>query len=420
MKKHVLLSATAIAALLAGATTLSAQEKQEKGAQGQASHQQAPSAKSGGGSPAASHSAAGAEHARGSEHAGGGASASSSKEEHARGAENRSSAGAEHAKSSSHAGGGASASTEHEHDSGTTTRNASGASGKSNHKSAQNETKDHTDKSGKIASASESEHKKESTKSASTQDKNRDKAGAGASANSNDQTSGAGRGQSEAQRKEDNAKTGQNDQMRNGDNDRNRVGQNDNMRGDNRNEPSRAEVRLDDNNRSRFVETIRHQNIQHVRNPHFNVQIGTRIPRSVHLYTVPAAIYSFAPAYRNYRYFVVDGRICIVDPSTYEIVYVVDEGNGMQGHSQRAERIDLTGDQQSFLLSRVDEQHATTHVRLRLALGAQVPNAVELIAFSDDVVDRIPQLRDYRYVVADRNVLIVDPDNRDIVFVIRH
>ena len=57
-------------------------------------------------------------------------------------------------------------------------------------------------------------------------------------------------------------------------------------------------------------------------------------------------------------------------------------------------------------------------VRLRLALGAEIPDDVELHELPTIVLDRVAELREYRFVVADEQIVIVDPRDRSIAFVI--
>jgi Protein of unknown function (DUF1236) len=54
-----------------------------------------------------------------------------------------------------------------------------------------------------------------------------------------------------------------------------------------------------------------------------SVNVGVAIPRETRLYSVPQDILVIAPAYREYRYFIVDDRVCIVDPDTFEIVDII-------------------------------------------------------------------------------------------------
>ena len=68
---------------------------------------------------------------------------------------------------------------------------------------------------------------------------------------------------------------------------------------------------------------------------HFTRRVGTRIPRSIRLFAVPAAVLAIFPYYRDYRYVVEEDAICIVDPATYEIVDVLDEGIYAPGTGHR-------------------------------------------------------------------------------------
>ena len=55
----------------------------------------------------------------------------------------------------------------------------------------------------------------------------------------------------------------------------------------------------------------------------FDIRIGTVVPRSVRLVTVPATLVEIEPQWRGYRYFVYHDEIIIVEPRTLEIVYVL-------------------------------------------------------------------------------------------------
>ncbi|NOT70662.1 MAG: DUF1236 domain-containing protein [Hyphomicrobium sp.] len=54
-----------------------------------------------------------------------------------------------------------------------------------------------------------------------------------------------------------------------------------------------------------------------------SVSVGVAVPRHVHLYAVPEEIVVLVPMYRTYRYFIVDDKVCIVDPDTLEIVDII-------------------------------------------------------------------------------------------------
>jgi hypothetical protein len=148
-------------------------------------------------------------------------------------------------------------------------------------------------------------------------------------------------------------------------------------------------------------------------------RIGARIPRSVRLFFVPAAVLSIFPEYRDYRYVVVDDDICIVDPVTYEIVDVIDEGDYLPpaGVSQSA-HLTLTPAERALVLDSIPPDFPEEDVRLRLALGAEIPDHVQLNEFAPIVLDNVPRLRDFRFILTDTSVVIVDPRDRSIELVL--
>jgi hypothetical protein len=58
-------------------------------------------------------------------------------------------------------------------------------------------------------------------------------------------------------------------------------------------------------------------------NVNFDVTVGTRIPRNVHVVMLPEEIVRIVPEYRGYEYFLVGDEIVIVDPRTLEIVAII-------------------------------------------------------------------------------------------------
>lgn len=174
-----------------------------------------------------------------------------------------------------------------------------------------------------------------------------------------------------------------------------------------------ARTRLTSDQRARFVSSFDRQRVTNVR---FSTRIGTRIPRSVRLYVIPAAVIGLIPAYSYYRYVYLDDTICIVDPATYEIVDVVDYSS--DGPAAIEARLELTPAERAILLDSISADFPETQINLRLALGAEVPGRVELHAFPEVVVDRIPKLRGYRFVVSAGDVVIVGARSREIQLVV--
>lgn len=55
----------------------------------------------------------------------------------------------------------------------------------------------------------------------------------------------------------------------------------------------------------------------------FAVNVGTRVPRTVHLAPVPSGVVEIEPRWRGYEYFLVGDQLVVVDPHTLEIIAVL-------------------------------------------------------------------------------------------------
>jgi hypothetical protein len=55
----------------------------------------------------------------------------------------------------------------------------------------------------------------------------------------------------------------------------------------------------------------------------FSVNVGTTVPRSVHVYPVPADVVTIYPEWRGYNFVLVNDEIVIIDPATFAIVEVI-------------------------------------------------------------------------------------------------
>jgi len=154
-----------------------------------------------------------------------------------------------------------------------------------------------------------------------------------------------------------------------------------------------------------------------VTNARFDWHPGHRVPRHVHLYPVPREVISFFPYYRDYSYFAVGEEICIVDPRSYEVVDVIDQGYP-GGPRPQVAGLALNASQIGLVRDSIPPEFPEAGVRLRLALGAEIPGDVELFEFPVIVFDRIPQLRDFRFLVAAEQIVIVNPRDRSIALVI--
>ena len=184
-----------------------------------------------------------------------------------------------------------------------------------------------------------------------------------------------------------------------------------------REEMRQARDRLGPNERQRLHAAFDFRRAR-VTNARFDRHVGHLLPRHVRLFPMPREVISFFPYYRDYSYVAVDDEICIVDPRTYEIVDVIDQGYYRGGPRQQVAGLSLTPAQVALVRDSIPRDFPEAGVRLRLALGAEIPGDVELYEFPAVVLDRATELRDYRFLVAEEQIVIVDPHDRSIALVI--
>jgi hypothetical protein len=55
----------------------------------------------------------------------------------------------------------------------------------------------------------------------------------------------------------------------------------------------------------------------------------------------------------------------------------------------------------------------------QLERGKQVPASVQLKRFPDDIASKIPQIKSHEYFIADHSIVIVEPQKRTIVEVVK-
>ncbi|ANL46470.1 hypothetical protein AMC87_CH01775 [Rhizobium phaseoli] len=69
---------------------------------------------------------------------------------------------------------------------------------------------------------------------------------------------------------------------------------------------------------------VKEVHVEPVRETDFTVSVGTSIPKKIRLEPLPPRIIEIVPQYKAYRFFILaDGRIVIVDPSSFTIVYII-------------------------------------------------------------------------------------------------
>ena len=181
---------------------------------------------------------------------------------------------------------------------------------------------------------------------------------------------------------------------------------------------SAQRVQITEEKRTNIHQTIlKERNVNRVTNVNVSINVGTRVPRSVRLGVLPASVITIVPEYRSYRYFVVDDQICIVEPSTYEIVEVIRVSDRIASSENRggSARLVLTEDEKAILLREVDLRGGSTLALGALTEGAEIPRDVSLQTFSAAVVEKVPKVREYKYVAAENRLAIVRGSKVELV-----
>jgi len=153
-----------------------------------------------------------------------------------------------------------------------------------------------------------------------------------------------------------------------------------------------------------------------VTNVNFDIRVGATVPRGTTLHVLPSDVVEIVPEYRGYRYVYVRDEIVIIHPTDYLVVAVIGGDSRVGGRS--GGRITLATDDRVFIRKHVD---LGARVRLgigSLSIGMDLPDTVELRPLPEVVVLRNPDLRGHRYFVYEDDVVIVEPQSREVVLII--
>jgi hypothetical protein len=85
-------------------------------------------------------------------------------------------------------------------------------------------------------------------------------------------------------------------------------------------------VQIDPQKQERIRTAISSTKVENISHADFSVSVGTRVPERYHFHPLPTEIVDIVPEYRGFDYMVVDNEVVIVNPSTREIVYTMNEG----------------------------------------------------------------------------------------------
>jgi uncharacterized protein DUF1236 len=186
--------------------------------------------------------------------------------------------------------------------------------------------------------------------------------------------------------------------------------------------PSSGErTQLSEQQRSTVHQTIlKESNVNRASNVNISVSVGTRFPPSVRLAALPASVISLVPAYRSYRYVVVNDQICIVDPNTYEIVEIIAvPGQTAHVDSRGGQAtLTLTEEEKAIVLRSVEMDRGSTLALGTLTEGSTVPRGAQIHSFPDRVVQQVPKLKGHKFVAAENRVAIVDPQSDKVQLVL--
>lgn len=169
------------------------------------------------------------------------------------------------------------------------------------------------------------------------------------------------------------------------------------------------------NVRERFSRSGAERN--RVTNVNFDIRVGSSVPRSVTLHTLPADIVEVVPAYRGYRYVYVRDEIVIVDPASYAVVAVITSG-GSRAAGRTDRRLTLAAPDRVFVREHIDRGASIRLGIGGITVGMTIPQGVELQPMPNVVIDRYPDLRDYRYFVYQDDIAIVDPETDEVVLIV--
>jgi hypothetical protein len=260
-----------------------------------------------------------------------------------------------------------------------------------------------------------------------TQDKDRDRSAGdatkdkGGDRSAGDATKDKGRDRSAGDSTKDKDRdraAGDTTKDKRGDRDRKDRADGDRQKGD-RTEGDRGRVQLSEQKRTSVRERIsKSAGANRVTKVNFDIRVGASVPRNATLHVLPPDVVEIVPEYRGYRYVYVGEQIAIIDPNDYVVVAVI--GGDSRVGSRSGGRITLASDDRVFV-----RRHVDLGARVRLGIGAisigmNLPETVELRPLPDVVVQRYPDLRGHRYIVYEEDVVIVEPQSREVILVLEN
>jgi hypothetical protein len=156
-------------------------------------------------------------------------------------------------------------------------------------------------------------------------------------------------------------------------------------------------------------------------------QEGVILPPSAPYYDLPVEVIERHPNWRGYRYVMTESdEVAIVEPRTHRIVEVVDKSASRAtaavpaatGSTASQPQQSLAGDRHEIARIILGEARPGEVQGIDGLRGAVLPSQIMLRPLPAEVEQRDQQLRGYHYTLIGDDVLIVDPQSRQIVDVI--
>ncbi|WP_338308416.1 DUF1236 domain-containing protein [Bradyrhizobium sp. TM233] len=190
---------------------------------------------------------------------------------------------------------------------------------------------------------------------------------------------------------------------------------------------AQSDVNLNRQQETKISTSISRLNVRPVTNVNFSLNVGTVVPRDVHLSTLPPDVVEIVPQYRGYSFALVKDEIVVVDPATYKIVTVLPYSG-----KSTATTTSTTRERSASKFSDRDRDAIRKHARARpegrserqttgstarteIHVGDRVPDSVEVEEFPSTVYRDAPDLREYRYIHRDTRTYVIEPRERRVI-----
>ncbi|WFU22946.1 DUF1236 domain-containing protein [Bradyrhizobium sp. CB1717] len=186
-----------------------------------------------------------------------------------------------------------------------------------------------------------------------------------------------------------------------------------------------ADVNLNRQQETKISASISHLNVRPLTNVNFSLNVGTVVPRDMHLSTLPPDVVEIVPQYRGYSFALVKDQIVVVDPASYKIVTVLPYSGQSTATTTTRER---SASKFSDRDREVIRKHAKTRTegrsearttgstaRTEIHVGDRVPETVEVEEFPSTVYRDAPDLREYRYIHRDTRTYVIEPRERRVI-----